>query len=136
MTFDELSESLTIAAADARASQSVESDLRYGSKGEWALVVVGGDGFDSRAAVGQGLAEAHAARITDLVTSLTGDQYLVGITPHAVSYVEVPDELCALGSQRVVVASGESWIGFTIERRNDGAPALTDFKLLDGPREP
>jgi hypothetical protein len=136
MSFDELAESLTSAAAAVRTSQSVESDLRYGPRGEWALVVVGPDGFDSHAAVSQGLAEAQAARITDLLTSLPGDQYLVGITAHAVSYVEVADETCALGGQRVVVANGESWLGFTIESRRDSAPTLTDFRLLDGPRDP
>jgi hypothetical protein len=135
-TFDDLADSLISAAVAARTSQGVESDLRYGAQGEWALVVVGRDGFDAREAVSQGLSEAHAARITRLVTSLQGDQYLVGITPHAVSYVEVAEETCALGGQRAVVANGERWLGFTIKSRRDDVPALTDFRLLDGPRAP
>jgi hypothetical protein len=136
VSFDELAEILTRAAASARTSQSVESDLRYGPEGDWALVVVGPDGFDSRAAVSQGLPEGHAARIADLLTAVSGDQYVIGIAPQSVSYVEVADETCALGGQRVVVANGEVWLGFTIESRRDSAPALTDLRLLDGPRDP
>lgn len=91
ITFDELSKDLLRAAEDVRAAQTVESDLRYGSERTWAVIVVGRKGFDSAAAVDNGLAEADAARVADLLTSLSRTQYLVGITPHSVSYAEVPD---------------------------------------------
>jgi hypothetical protein len=136
ITFDELSKDMRRAAEDVRAAQTVESDLRYGSEGRWAVIVVGRDGFDAAAAVDDGLAEGDAARVADLLKSLSGTQYLVGITPHSVSHAGIPDATCDLGGQRVVVANDEGWIGFTVERRHDAAPALTDFRLLDGPRQP
>jgi hypothetical protein len=62
ITFDELSENLISAAGDVRASQSVESDLHYGTQGRWAVILVGRDRFDS-AAITDGLAEGDAARV-------------------------------------------------------------------------